>query len=69
MQTEVIHLKPNTILKAKFQELPTISTADDATQFWKFLPYENVLYLRKFSRSHISTVLQVLISVNKVLNP
>jgi hypothetical protein len=45
---EVIELKCNTILKAKFEELPVIPTAGDALQFWKSLPYENFTNLRKF---------------------
>jgi hypothetical protein len=44
----VTELKYNTILKGKLGELPKIPIADATVYFWKLLPCENVLNMRKF---------------------
>jgi hypothetical protein len=49
----VIELKCNTILEGKFDVLTVIPTADDAIQFWKLVPYNSFLNIRKFVQRYI----------------
>lgn len=53
MQMELIDLKTNSSLKAKFHELSSVPSASDMINFWRSLPCENFPELRKFALSFI----------------
>lgn len=53
IQMELIDLKTNSILKIKFDELPSIPNASDIIFFWRSLPCEHFPELRKFAQSYI----------------
>lgn len=53
IQMELIDLKTNSSLKAKFHELSSVPSASDMINYWRSLPCENFPELRKFAQSFI----------------
>ncbi|XP_076330028.1 general transcription factor II-I repeat domain-containing protein 2-like [Tachypleus tridentatus] len=52
IQMELIDLKANSVLKSKFNELPSLSSESGMLNFWRSLPCEHFPELRKFAQSY-----------------
>ncbi|XP_068200767.1 general transcription factor II-I repeat domain-containing protein 2-like [Palaemon carinicauda] len=52
IQMELIDLRANSVLKSKFNELPSLPSASERLNFWRSLPGEHFPELRKFAQSY-----------------